>query len=119
NECPQALIAHAVFTAHTDIGIQVREANFVRGYCSTVEKKLYFYGYEGTTFTGLDIKLANGKTYHINEVLSDTTIKLTSDFSGFSEKPVEQRLSKKYFREVTDDHKLNLAYVDNKHNDFE
>lgn len=114
----ESIISGAIFEGVSSKFTQIKEAYFVRGYCSTVEKKIYFYTGSDDKIESLKIKLKDGRDFELKNLKSN--IKLTNNFEGFSEIVTEPRLNKmKMFNEVSDQYKLSVTYFENKFDDFE
>lgn len=116
SELPQSLYSGAKITVKSK-GIQVQEAHFVRGYCSTMEKKIQFYS--DSPFRYVQIELADGRTFDKAELEDVSDLKLTPDFKGFKEVEISLSEPKTYFKDVTEDHRLDLVYIENQASDFE
>ncbi|MCB9223605.1 MAG: VCBS repeat-containing protein [Crocinitomicaceae bacterium] len=125
NKMPQAQLAGLIFEAHSSNVVQTKEAYFVRGYQSTMEKKIIFYAPANDSFRSLKIKTQDGRTFiktfdsMPSQMVASISLGLDSTFGIFEE--VHERIAPPmaYFKEVTDQFKLDIAYVDNKFNDFE
>jgi enediyne biosynthesis protein E4 len=115
----QSRLAGIIFEAIMEDGSQYKEAYFVRGYASTVEKKIFFYSDESNRFVSAVLHLPNGKKIKI--ALSNSPrneIKLRADL-GYPEMNAEPIPEQLFFREVTADFRLDAVYLENKFNDFE
>ena len=106
------------FELITKMGHQIREAYFVRGYCSTVEKKLYFYLSEDDKAERLIISFPNGDKKYMDEIPTRFDLILDEKFSGFKNAD-NSVVAKRMFEDVTDKFRLDAVYLDNKFNDFE
>lgn len=122
---PQALLAGLIFEAHTDKSVQTKEAYFVRGYQSTVEKKLIFYSPKDEPFKSLKVITQDGRTFiKTFDVMplgngSRIIVGMDSTFGVFEEIHEREAPPMPYFKEVTEKYRLDAAYIDNKFNDFE
>ena len=97
---------------------QSREAYFVRGYASTVERKINFYSPKDMSFDSLMVYLPSGEVYVKTELKSNQRIELTSELEGFKKSTQPSKKKSQLFTEVTKDYRLDAAYIDNEYNDF-
>ncbi len=117
SEIPQAVISGARIKVFNQDQVQTKEAYFVRGYCSTVEKKMAFYSKSEDRFDRVIIELMDGRIYEMSNPNSKLT--LTSDFKGFNQTEFKENVHVKLFNEVSGAYKLDVTYFENKYNDFE
>ena len=106
------------FRAINRIGVQSKEAYFIRGYCSSVEKGIYFYTPKGIDFESLEIEKPDGTIWVKRNFKHHEKIKLTSKFEGFELIDKKEDESNVLLSDVTVDFKLQIAYVENKFDDF-
>jgi hypothetical protein len=120
---PQGQLAGLTFRAFTNYGEQTKEAYFVRGYQSTVEKKLFFYSPDTAAFRSLKIETPDGRTFTYypenKEGSHHTYINLKEGFGGFEEINEMSAPAMPYFKEVTQKYRLEAVYIENQYNDFE
>lgn len=111
------IVLGAKFEAISKNMKQCKEAYFVRGYCSTVEKKIFFYSKKNDDFEQLRISLADGRVFVQQNPKS--SIFLTDEFQGFDEISPDKNENRRLFKEVGSQYKLNVQHFENKFNDFE
>src|SRR5690606_28292634 len=116
---PQNELVGLKFMAHVGKQTQMKEAYFVRGYCSTVEKNLYFYCPKEDSFDSLSVIFPDGSIKRNYELESKSRFILEPDFEGFISVKPNLKKAQPYFEEVSDNYRLDAGYVDNKFNDFE
>ncbi|UKN03037.1 VCBS repeat-containing protein [Paracrocinitomix mangrovi] len=116
---PQAELAGLIFEAKSAKKSQYKEAYFVRGYASTVEKEIIFYSDKEDPIEYIVMHKRDGSKYKISLSNSNfNIIRLKEDLS-YPEILEEEPIKKQLFKEISADMKLDAIYVDNKYNDFE
>lgn len=116
---PQGQLHGCIFEAVMENGSQFREAYFVRGYCSTVEKRIFFYSKEGNPFKHIVLHQPNGKKRKISITKSAYNIINLREDLGYPEIEYSSEEKLNYFKDVTSEYKLDVSYEENVFNDFE
>jgi hypothetical protein len=124
SEIPDAELAGMTFILKTKKGTQTREANFIRGFQSTVEKNIFFYWDMNDAAETLQIfvpgrnNFQNAAEYKIenpspNSILKLETKKLEKVSSWMNVNGIP------WYAELTDSLLPKAFYADNDYNDFE
>jgi hypothetical protein len=100
-------------------GEQIQESYFARGYCSTVEKKIFFYYKDDEILPRVEITFPSNEVRLLEGIKKNRKITLTKEFLMELPMVTEDKSISTYFTEVTDDFRLEAVYNDNKFNDFE
>ena len=107
------------FKMETTEGVQFKEAYFVRGYCSTVEKKIYFYLPDGEVFKSLELIFPSGKRLVKEDLVQNQVLKLDSGYVDFVERLEDKKERPFFFQEVSEQFKLGFLHVENEFNEFD
>lgn len=118
SDVPETELLGIKFTLKTNKGEQIREANFVRGYQSTIEKNIFFYYSKDDSPISIHAMSNSKNRYLLKDIEKNKTIKL-SNFNSINRNNVLAGVSSTYFEELTDSLLPKLFYVDNDYNDFE
>lgn len=98
---------------------QIREAYFVRGFQSTVERNIFFYWEDGKEPENLEVILTNGNYFNF-QVKSDDIISLSlKSFENKSPSKLYAEKKPEYFEDVRTIYQLSHRHKENDYNDFE
>ncbi len=106
------------FMLKTQKMTQIKEAYFVRGFQSTVEKKIYFYWDKQDELEYLDIELTSGLKFRVEKPVIDEEWKLNKEMFGDFKRIEEESNSKRWFKSVTNKYQLNHVAFENQYDDF-
>lgn len=118
SEIPDAELIGMTFDLTTKSGSQTREANFIRGYQSSVEKNVFFYWDKSDSAISVSIQSNNQTSAFINITKEDLTIKpelkKTEVWGVFDGVYVPSGIE-----EITEGVNLVSTYLDNDYDDFQ
>lgn len=117
---PDSICVGAKFSLFTNKSYQNKEANFIRGYQSSVEKNIFFYWEKDDSLQSLFGELSNGKILRLaTDVTPNTTIKLTiNDYGDPKMQIAPGIINAGGLTDITDETAFNIPYVENDYDDF-
>jgi len=119
SQIADSLILGMKFILNTKNTKQSKEAYFVRGYQSSVERNLFFYWRNDDVPNSLKFNFLDGRKLQLNSIKADTTIVLSQDyFSKLEEVLQVMEERKQLLSDVTIASGLDANYIENDYDDF-
>ena len=119
SQIPDSLLLGATFDLTTRKTSQTKEANFIRGYQSSVEQTIFFYWEKDDAPVSLVVDLPFKRSALFEDLQPNSVMKLTTKKVDDSDQPSDEvGNSEFYLRDIAASTNLEVNYVENDFDDF-